>query len=168
MFNNDILMMALLPCVLKNAISPEIIASDLEVDRKTAEAMLNGLIEKELIFNYNPSKKVNLLISYQKFEKTYSSLDSNLKKEIEKDFCFFNEKIDISNGQILPEKQLDEELKERALRLLKTQKQVNASILQKHLQIGYSNACKLLDWLLEQKLIKKTNTYEVIKKEKIV
>ena len=166
MFDNDIIMTSLLPCVLKNAISPDIISSDLEVDRKTAEAMLNSLIEKELIFNYNYSKKVNLLISYQKFEKTYSSLDSILKKEIEKDFCFFNEKIDISNGQIHPEKQLDEELKERALRLLKTQKQVNASILQKHLQIGYSNACKIIDWLLEQELIKKVNIYEVIKNEK--
>jgi hypothetical protein len=96
MFDNDILMTALLPCVLKNAISPEIIASDLEVNIETAESMISGLIEKELIFNYNPSKKVNLLISYQKFEKTYSSIDSNLKNEIEKEFCFFNEKLDIS------------------------------------------------------------------------
>ena len=162
MFDNDILMTALLPCVLKNAISPDIISRDLEVDRKTAEAILNGLIEKELIFNYNSSKKVNLLISYQKFEKTYSSLDSILKKEIEKDFCFFNEKIDIFSGQIPPEKQLDKELKERALRLLKKQKQVNVSILQKHLQIGYYNACKIIDWLLEQKFIKKSTTYEVV------
>ena len=146
-------MTALLPCVLKNAISPEIIASDLEVNKETAESMISGLIEKELIFNYNPSKKVNLLISYQKFEKTYSSIDSNLKNEIEKEFCFFNEKLDISSGKILPDKQLEEELKERALRLLKTQKQINASILQKHLQIGYSNACKLLEWLQKHKLI---------------
>ena len=53
MFDNGILMAALLSCALKNAISPDIISNDLEVDRKTAEAMLNGLIEKELIFNYN-------------------------------------------------------------------------------------------------------------------
>ena len=166
MFENDILMTALLPCVLKNAISPEIIASDLAVNKETAESMISGLIEKDLIFNYNPSKKVNLLISYQKFEKTYSSIDSNLKNEIEKEFCFFNENLDISSGKILPDKQLDEGLKERALLLLKTQKQINASILQKYLQIGYSNACKIIDWLLEKELIKKVNIYEVIKNEK--
>lgn len=166
MFNNDMLMMALLPCALKNAISPEIIAIDLETNKETAENMISGLIENKLIFNYNPSKKVNLLISYQKFEKNYSSIDPNLKKEIEKEFCFFNEKLDITSGKILPEKQLDEELKERALRLLKTQKQISTSILQKYLQIGYSNAYKIVDWLLEQKLIAKPSTYEVIDNEK--
>ena len=81
MFDNDMLMMVLLPCALKSAISPDIISNDLEVDRKTAEDMLNCLIKKELIFNYNPSKKVNLLISYQKFEKTYSSLESIVSKQ---------------------------------------------------------------------------------------
>ena len=166
MFNNDTLMTALLPCVLKNAISPEIIASDLEVNKETAESMISGLIEKELIFNYNPSKKVNLLISYQKFEKTYSSLDSILKKEIKKDFCFFNEKLDIFSGKIKHEEPLSDKLKEQALDLIKKQKTISSAILQKILQIGYSNACKIIDWLLEQKLIRKTNTYEVIKNEK--
>lgn len=47
MFDNDVLMTALVTCVLKKAISPDIISNDLEVDRKTAKAMLNGLIEKE-------------------------------------------------------------------------------------------------------------------------
>ena len=166
MFDNSKLMKALLSCALKNAISLDIISNDLEVDRKTAEAMLNGLIEKELIFNYNYSKKVNLLISYQKFEKTYSSLESILKKEIEKDFCFFNEKLDIFSGKIKHEEPLSDKLKEQALDLIKNQKTISSAILQKILQIGYPNACKIIDWLLEQKLIRKTNTYEVIKNEK--
>lgn len=166
MFDNDILMTALLPCVLKNAISPDIISNDLEVDRKTAETMLNGLIEKELIFNYNQNKKVNLLISYQDFNKTYSSVDENTKKEIEKDFCFFNEKLDIFSGKIKQEEPLNDNLKEQALDLIKKQKNISTAILQKILQIGYPNACKILDWLLEQELIKKVNIYEVIKNEK--
>lgn len=165
MFDNDILMTALVPCVLKKAISPDIISNDLEVDRKTAETMLNGLIEKELIFNYNQNKKVNLLISYQDFNKTYSSVDENTKKEIEKDFCFFNEKLDIFSGKIKQEETLNDSLKEQALDLIKKQQFISTTILQKILQIGYPNACKILDWLLEQKLIKKTNTYEVINNE---
>ena len=106
------------------------------------------------------------LKSYQKFEKTYSSLDSILKKEIEKDFCFFNEKLDIFSGKIKHEEPLSDKLKEQALDLIKKQKTISSAILQKILQIGYSNACKIIDWLLEQKLIRKTNTYEVIKNEK--
>lgn len=162
MFNNEILMIALLPCVLKKAISPDIISNDLGVDKNTAENIIRCLTEKGIIFNYNPNKKVNMLISYQNFEKTFSSLNGDLKKEIEKDFCLFNEKINISNGQPLSKTQLDDELKERTLNLLKSQKQVSTFFLQKNLEIGYSNACKIIDWLLEQKLIKKSTTYEIV------
>lgn len=168
MFENDTLMTALLPCVLKNAISPEIIASDLEVNKETAENIIRCLTEKGIIFNYNPNKKVNMLMSYQNFEKTFSSLNGDLKKEIEKDFCFFNEKLDIFSGKIKQEETLNDSLKEQALDLIKKQKFISTTILQKILQIGYANACKIIDWLLERKLIKKSTTYEVIKKEKIV
>ena len=44
MFDNDVLMTALLPCVLKNAISPEIIASELRTDKSTAENLIICLI----------------------------------------------------------------------------------------------------------------------------
>lgn len=162
MFNNEILMIALLPCVLKKAISPDIISNDLGVDKNTAENIIRCLTEKGIIFNYNPNKKVNMLMSYQNFEKTFSSLNGDLKKEIEKDLCLFNEKINISNGQPLSKTQLDDELKERTLNLLKSQKQVSTFFLQKNLEIGYANACKIIDWLLEQKLIKKSTTYEVV------
>lgn len=162
MFNNEILMMALLPCVLKKAISPDIISNDLEVDKNTAENIINLLTEKEIIFNYNPNKKVNILMSYQNFNETFSNLEDSLKKEIKKEICLFNERIDIYNGQPLSKTQLDEELKERTLNLLKSQKQVSTLFLQKNLEIGYSNACKIIDWLLEQKLIKKSTTYEIV------
>ena len=166
MFENDILMTALLPCILKNAISPEIIASELRTDKATAENLIICLIEKNLIFGYNSNKRVNVLISVDNFEKAFSNLEESLKKEIEKEFCFFNENIDIFSGELKREESISRELKEEALALLKEGKVISTAILQKKLKIGFPNACKIIDWLLAQKLIKKTNTYEVIKNEK--
>ena len=49
------------------------------------------------------------------------------KNEIEKDFCFFNEKLDIFSGKIKQEEPLNDNLKEQALDLIKKQKNIEVS-----------------------------------------
>lgn len=144
-------------CVCRHdyAISPEIISRRINVDKTTAETMMNQLVEKKLIFGYNPNKPTNPFISIQKFEKLFSCLDEKSKEEMKKNFCLYNENMDSFNGQIIKERPLDSELIEKALKIITMQKLINTSILQEVLHIDHIKADKLLSWLLKQKLIEK-------------
>lgn len=162
MITNEILSVALFSCMIKKAISPEIITNELQIDGIAGKQIIQELIKRNIIFGYNINKKVNLFISIQEFEKEFSGTDKNTLQEIKKDFCMYDNKTNIFNCEINNDLPLDEELKQKALDVIKNQKQINISILQKNLKTSYANAGKLMDWLLEHNLIKKPNFYEVV------
>ena len=162
MITNETLSMALISCMINKVISPEIIINELQIDGINGELVIQELIKRNIIFGYNGNKKVNLFISMQEFEKEFSGIDQNTMQEQKKDFCVYDSNTNIFTCEINADFPLDKELKQKALDLIKNKKQINASTLQKNLKTSYANAGKLLDWLLEQNFIKKSNFYEVI------
>ena len=163
LITKEIITYALISCSLKKVISPQIISNELSMDIKNAHKIIDELINQKLISGYDKNKKVNLLISISKFEEYFSFLSEEDKKSITKDFCFYNDNVNFFTGELDVEQPLNEELKNKALEFIKKENAISPASLQRKLKVGFSNACKIIDWLLEQKLIKKTNTYEVIK-----
>lgn len=154
-YKNLQLMSIIFICRHDKVISPEVVAQKINVDKTTAETIINQLIESELIFGYNPNKPTNAFISIQKFEELFSCLDEESKEEMKKNFCLFNENMDSYNGQIIKERPLDIELIENMLKVVSKQECINISVLQELLHIDHIMADKLLSWLIKQRLIEK-------------
>ena len=53
---------------------------------------------------------------------------------------------------------ISEELKEKVIAFIKTQKAIGTLALQKEFSLGYSKACRIIEWLLDKEYIKRSLT----------
>ena len=53
---------------------------------------------------------------------------------------------------------ISEELQEKVIAFIKTQKEIGVCSIQKELGLGYEKACRIIDWLLDKEYIKRSLT----------
>ena len=53
---------------------------------------------------------------------------------------------------------ISEELQEKVIAFIKTQKEIGVCSIQKELGLGYEKACMVIDWLLDEEYIKRSLT----------
>lgn len=53
---------------------------------------------------------------------------------------------------------ISEELQEKVIAFIKTQKEIGVCSIQKELGLGYEKACMVIDWLLDKEYIKRSLT----------
>ena len=54
--------------------------------------------------------------------------------------------------------EISEELKEQVIAFIKTQKAIGTLALQNEFGLGYSKACRIIEWLLDKEYIKRSLT----------
>lgn len=120
---------------------------------------LDGIITKEEQIEVDSEPNASIVLNDDKLETSvntsgspnYKSAYENICDFIEDDDFGFEDKDDEDNLYCPYSKYTEDELRYKALKVCILEGRASVPLLQKHLNIGYSRACRLLQWMRDEK-----------------
>lgn len=124
-----------------------------KIDEDEAIEIIETLLKRRVIFNFDFSKREMDCISKDDFDNLIKTTGKSAKELIEK-YCVFNPKMSIDGTlREIEETTISEELIEQALLIAVDIGLISTSILQRVLKIGFHRAIQVLDWMKEHNYI---------------
>lgn len=165
----NILSMSLVSFITEKFISVKRLTEMFDIDEKQSASIILTLKEKEIINDYDFSANGMPFITKEEFDSLFVSdtvkntekLGVDCLENLRKCFCFFDGSVNIFTLD-KEEKPLPEELKRSLKKLLAGGGYISLADIQKSLKIPYSTACRAIDYLEMESLVKKCTVYKIL------
>ena len=159
----NILSMSLVSFITEKFISVKRLMEMFDIDEKQAASIILTLKEKGIIGDYDFSSNGMPFITKEEFNAFFGSdaiknaekLGVDCLENLRKCFCFFNGSVNIFTLEKEEEKQLPEELKNSLKKLIAGGGYISLADIQKLLKVPYSTACRAMDYLEKESIVKK-------------
>ena len=124
-----------------------------KIPEDEARELINVLIERKAIFNYDFTNREMDCVSKEEFDNLVK-ITGKSESELIKKYCVYNSNMSIGGTlREIEETPISEELKQKALLIAVDIGLISTSILQRVLKIGFHRAIQVLDWMKEHNYI---------------
>lgn len=166
----ELLSLSLVSFITEKFISVKRLTEMFDIDEKQAASIILTLKEKGIINDYDFSSNGMPFITKEEFDSLFVSdtvkntekLGVDCLENLRKCFCFFDGSVNIFTLEKEEEKPLPEELKSSLKKLLAGGGYITLADIQKSLKIPYSTACRTMDYLEKESLVKKCTLYKIL------